>query len=97
MGTASNKVANCHIYQKYDDLNVLEPLIATMVQPQPELRPTAQEACHMFQDVMSDVQGTYLRWRLRSKTESAPERVFFDTLDLAKAGVYHLKRYMPML
>jgi len=86
-----------HLYeeeflQKYFGLEFLSPLISSMLQYQPGRRPTAEEALRMFREICSGLNSTFLRWRLRSRTESAPERVVYDTVAVAREGFYHLKR-----
>jgi len=88
-----------HLYHdeflmKYRDLSFLEPLIFSMLHPDPEARPTAGEACLLFQEICSKLSGSYLRWRLRPRTETTPESVIYDTVDIAKAGLYQLKRLL---
>lgn len=63
-----------------------------MKKQEPRQRPTAQQASAMFEDIRSHLNDSLLRWRLRSRTESAPERVVYDTVAVAREGIYHLKR-----
>lgn len=59
---------------------------------QPERRPTADSAFRMFYDIRRSLSHTQLRWRLRKKTESAPERVVYDTISAAKVGFDLVRR-----
>ncbi|CAL1712400.1 unnamed protein product [Somion occarium] len=86
-----------HVYQeefidKYSGLEFLEPLVTAMMHIQPERRPTAEDAILMLHNIISSVDTTLLRWRLRSRSESAPERVVYDTVAVAREGMYHLRR-----
>lgn len=63
-----------------------------MMHIQPERRPTAEDAILMLHNIISSVDTTLLRWRLRSRSESAPERVVYDTVAVAREGMYHLRR-----
>ncbi|KAI0077834.1 hypothetical protein K474DRAFT_1674588 [Panus rudis PR-1116 ss-1] len=85
-------VYNMEFLQKYHGLEFLEPLIASMCQQEPKIRPTADAAHLQFMKIRSSLNPSLLRWRLRSRTESAPERVVYDTVAAAKEGIYHLKR-----
>ncbi|KAF9807924.1 hypothetical protein IEO21_08019 [Rhodonia placenta] len=78
--------------QKYHGLDFLQPLIGAMTQRQPERRPAAEVALAIFEDISSRLNSSLLRWRLRSRAESQPERVLYDTVAVAREGIYHLKR-----
>lgn len=78
--------------QKYCGLEFLQPLIDQMKQCQPERRPSAEQAFLQFERIRSTLSIISLRWRLRSRGESIPERVFYDTVAVAREGIYHLKR-----
>ena len=58
----------------------------------PAQRPTADAALHIFESIYSRTDETLLRWRLRSRMESAPERVVYDTVAVAREGIYQLRR-----
>lgn len=80
------------VWQKYYGLEFLEPLVRAMTHLQPERRPTAEDAVLMFQSIRTNLDTSLLRWRLRSRSESAPERVVYDTVAVAKEGLYQLRR-----
>lgn len=63
-----------------------------MVQPEPRKRPTAEAAYHLFREIQAGLAETTLRWRLRSRKESAPERVVYDTVAAAREGIYRIRR-----
>lgn len=63
-----------------------------MIQYDPQQRPTAQSARTMFENIRATLNESTLRWRLRSRQESAPERVVYDTVAVAKEGIYRIKR-----
>lgn len=78
--------------QKCHGLDFLLPLIEIMRQQQPERRPTAEVAFAIFEDISSCLNSSLLRWRLRSRIESQSKRVLYDTVAVAREGIYHLKR-----
>ncbi|KAI0077830.1 hypothetical protein K474DRAFT_1697485 [Panus rudis PR-1116 ss-1] len=78
--------------EKYYGLEFLQPLLSSMLQEEPELRPTADAARLQFMRIRSELNPSLLRWRLRSRKESAPERIVYDTVAAAKEGIYHIKR-----
>lgn len=78
--------------QKYHGLEFLQPLTDAMRQQQPDRRPSAQEALDLFEDIRARLNSVLLRWRLRPRNESPPERVLYDSLAVAREGIYHLKR-----
>ncbi|KAI0077826.1 hypothetical protein K474DRAFT_1039953 [Panus rudis PR-1116 ss-1] len=78
--------------EKYHGLEFLQPLISSMLQEEPSLRPSAEAARLQFMKIRSTLNPSLLRWRLRSRKETAPERVMYDTVAVAKEGIYHLKR-----
>lgn len=58
----------------------------------PAERPTADAASHIFESIYGHTDDTLLRWRLRSRAESAPERVVYDTVAVAREGIYQLRK-----
>ncbi|KAK7691449.1 hypothetical protein QCA50_004848 [Cerrena zonata] len=78
--------------EKYYGLEFLGPLIDDMLQTEPEDRPTAEIAFRTFQKIQSSLTEPTLRWRLRSRKETAPERVVYDTVAAAREGIYRIKR-----
>ncbi|THH20523.1 hypothetical protein EUX98_g8567 [Antrodiella citrinella] len=86
-----------HVYeisflQVYLGLDFLQPLIFAMTDRQPERRPTAEAALRMFYDIRRSLNPSLLRWRLRKRNESVPERVVYDTVSAAKAGFNIVRR-----
>lgn len=63
-----------------------------MVHRQPDQRPTARSAYQTLQDIRAGLGETTLRWRLRSRQEGTSERVVYDTIAVAREGLYQLKR-----
>lgn len=63
-----------------------------MTAQQPNLRPTAEEAHAIFEDIRIQLHSSLLRWRLRSRIESPPERVLYDAVAVAREGIFQLKR-----
>ncbi|KAH9949301.1 kinase-like domain-containing protein [Amylocystis lapponica] len=80
--------------QKYYGLDFLQPLIDTMKDIDPTRRPTAEFALALFESIRAGLNDTLLRWRLRARTESAPERVVYDTVAVAREGLYQIKRFV---
>ncbi|KAK7691435.1 hypothetical protein QCA50_004834 [Cerrena zonata] len=78
--------------EKYYGFEFLEPLISSMTQREPQRRPTAEAACSMFRKIQADLAESTLRWRLRSRKESVPERVVYDTVAVAREGIYKIRR-----
>ena len=60
----------------------------------PAQRPSAEAAEHIFDSIYNHADESLLRWRLRSRQETAPERVMYDTVAAAREGIYQLKRLM---
>ena len=58
----------------------------------PNQRPTAQRAIALLSGIQSHLTEATLRWRLRSRKESAPERVVYDTVAVAREGIYRIKQ-----
>ncbi|KAI0077229.1 hypothetical protein K474DRAFT_1596436 [Panus rudis PR-1116 ss-1] len=88
-----------HVYQeefveKYHGLEFLEPLISSMMHPQPNRRPTPESAQQLFKDISSRINDITFRWRLRPRKETISERVVYDTVSVAREGLYQLKRFM---
>ncbi|KAH9949303.1 kinase-like domain-containing protein [Amylocystis lapponica] len=78
--------------QKYHGMDFFQPLIAAMKNIEPPLRPTAEAALAMFEEICTGLQPSLLRWRLRARTESTPERVVYDTVAVAREGFFQFKR-----
>ncbi|TFK83980.1 hypothetical protein K466DRAFT_554244 [Polyporus arcularius HHB13444] len=79
---------------KYHGLEVIQPLINMMKWKVPAQRPTAEAAERIFDSIYSRTDESMLRWRLRSREESTSERVVYDTVAVAREGIYQLKRLM---
>ena len=58
----------------------------------PDRRPPAEVALATFEGICADLNPTLLRWRLRARSESAPVRVVYDTVAVAREGLYQFKR-----
>lgn len=63
-----------------------------MTQDEPRSRPTAEAAYNTFREIQDGLTESTLRWRLRSRKESMPERVVYDTVAAAREGIYKIKR-----
>ncbi|KAK7691417.1 hypothetical protein QCA50_004816 [Cerrena zonata] len=77
--------------QKYHGLDFLNALTVPMLQHDPNHRPSAQACYAIFQGIQASLTESTLRWRLRSRQESAPERVVYDTVAVAREGIYRIK------
>ena len=78
--------------QKYHGLDLILPLINMMKWKDPAQRPDADAAHCIFHSMYNRIEDFQLRWRLRSREESASERVVYDTVAVAREGIYQLKR-----
>ncbi|KAI0657802.1 kinase-like domain-containing protein [Cubamyces menziesii] len=78
--------------QKWKNVHFLRPLIEIMKQPDPCLRPPAHELLKMFRQIRATLHDTTLRWRLVLRTEQPYERLFNDTVAVARSGLSNLKR-----
>ncbi|KAK7691431.1 hypothetical protein QCA50_004830 [Cerrena zonata] len=78
--------------EKYYGFEFLEPLIKSMTHEYPRSRPTAEAAFNTFRRIRAGLAESTLRWRLRSRNESVPERVVYDTVAVAREGIYRVKR-----
>ena len=76
----------------YYGLDFLQPLVNAMREPDSERRLDAKDAVTMLEIIRTKLTSTSLRWRLRPRTESTSERVVYDTVAVAREGLYHLKR-----
>ncbi|OSC97551.1 kinase-like protein [Trametes coccinea BRFM310] len=80
--------------QKYHGLEFLRDLIDVMKRQQPEQRPPVPELVQMFVKVRKSRNPSSLRWRLAPKSEPAYERLFNDTVAVAKNGLSQLRRFV---
>ncbi|KAL6303430.1 hypothetical protein BKA93DRAFT_818091 [Sparassis latifolia] len=65
-----------------------------MTDRQPGRRPTAEVAFAMLEGVRHNLDGPLLRWRLRRKDETTHERVVYDTVAVAREGIYRLRHFV---
>ena len=65
-----------------------------MKEPDPAKRPSAEAALAKFQEVQAGVTGVTLRWRLRPRMESTPERVVYDAMAVVREGYHQIKRFV---
>ncbi|KAL6303405.1 hypothetical protein BKA93DRAFT_341682 [Sparassis latifolia] len=80
--------------QTYLGLDFLEPLVQAMTAHQPDRRPTAEVAFAMLEGIRHNLDGPLLRWRLRRKDETTHERVVYDTVAVAREGIYRLRHFV---
>ncbi|KAH9888346.1 kinase-like domain-containing protein [Cubamyces lactineus] len=78
--------------QKWKNVHFLRPLIEMMKQSDPDLRPPAHELLKMLTQLRATLHDTTLRWRLVLRTEQPYERLFNDTVAVARSGLNNLKR-----
>ncbi|GBE85436.1 hypothetical protein SCP_0706230 [Sparassis crispa] len=76
---------------KYHGFEFLEPLIKAMTARDPAHRPEAEVALKIYYDIRRGLNPPLLRWRLRPRDESAPERIIYDSVAVAREGIYRLK------
>ncbi|KAL6300716.1 hypothetical protein BKA93DRAFT_508267 [Sparassis latifolia] len=77
--------------QKYHSLDFLEPLVKAMTARDPAHRPDAEVALSIYHDIRRGLDPSLLRWRLRPRDESAPERILYDSVAVAREGIYRLR------
>ncbi|GBE85432.1 hypothetical protein SCP_0706190 [Sparassis crispa] len=77
--------------QKYYGLEFLGPLVKAMTARDPAHRPDAEVALSIYHDIRRGLDPSLLRWRLRPRDESAPERILYDSVAVAREGIYRLK------
>ncbi|KAI0351967.1 hypothetical protein OH77DRAFT_1506233 [Trametes cingulata] len=80
--------------QRYHRLQFLRPLIDSMKQREPELRPTADQLVESFANTCKTLDTARFRWRLAPKSEPAYERLFNDTVAAAKDSLSQLRRFV---
>ncbi|KAH9946933.1 kinase-like domain-containing protein [Amylocystis lapponica] len=80
------------LLEKYRGLEFLEPLVRVMTAQDPAKRPTAEAAFSLFEDIKGQLNIFFLRWRLRPRNETIPERIVYDTLSAAREGIHQLGR-----
>lgn len=82
----------------YEGLDFLRPLIDAMVHEEPAYRPTSTRALEHFDSIVAeaDFSPSSLRWRLASRSESTPVRIFWDTVAMVKEGVLQVRRLVGL-
>ncbi|OSC97558.1 hypothetical protein PYCCODRAFT_1376921 [Trametes coccinea BRFM310] len=80
--------------QRYHGLEFLRDLVDVMKRQRPEQRPPVAEIVQMFDKVRKSRNPSSLRWRLAPKSEPAYERLFNDTVAVAKNGLSQLRRFV---
>ncbi|GBE85429.1 predicted protein [Sparassis crispa] len=76
---------------KYYGLEFLDPLVKAMTARDPAHRPDAEVALSIYHDIRRGLNPPLLRWRLRPRDESAPERILYDSVAVAREGIYRLR------
>ncbi|KAI1790366.1 kinase-like domain-containing protein [Ganoderma leucocontextum] len=79
-------------FEVYYGLDFLQPLVDAMQRTDPTARVSARDAMTMFSSIRTRLNNPLVRWRLRRRTETTSERVVYDTVAVAREGLYHLKR-----
>ncbi|KAH9886277.1 kinase-like domain-containing protein [Cubamyces lactineus] len=80
------------IAQHFDNVKFLLPLIELIKQHDPDLRPPPDELVKMFKQMRALLQESDLRRRLVPTSEPAYERLFNDTVAVAREGFNNLRR-----
>ncbi|KAI0669474.1 kinase-like domain-containing protein [Trametes maxima] len=80
--------------KRYHGLERLRPLIDSMKQLDPSLRPTPDELVTMFKETRTAFTAATLRWRLGSKSEPIYERLFNDTVAITRDGLNRIGRFV---
>ncbi|KAI9059873.1 kinase-like protein [Trametes sanguinea] len=80
--------------QKYHRLEFLQTIINSMKQRQPATRPTASQLVSAFRETRRSLDPSDFRWRLAPKSEPAYERLFNDTVAVAKNSISQLRRFV---
>ncbi|EIW54102.1 uncharacterized protein TRAVEDRAFT_173401 [Trametes versicolor FP-101664 SS1] len=80
--------------QKYHGLDFLRPLIDSMKQRRPQSRPATGELVERYRNMRGALNPSGFRWRLGSKTAPVYERLFNDTVAVAKDSLSQLRRFV---
>ncbi|KAI0629610.1 kinase-like domain-containing protein [Trametes polyzona] len=80
--------------KKYTNTEFLHPLIESMTQTKPELRPTAHQVFREWEGIRTTLNDSLFRWRLVPRNEPPLDRVVNDTVAVAWEGVYRLKKFV---
>ncbi|TFY77018.1 hypothetical protein EWM64_g6995 [Hericium alpestre] len=80
------------ILEKYHGVDFLWPLVTAMTKEKPNSRPNAQFALTFFTVLLENNVVRNMRWRIRPRDESIPERVVYDTVAMARETLHQLKR-----
>jgi hypothetical protein len=80
------------VAQEYNGLEFIEPLILDMVQEDPSLRPTMEQAVSRLETICQGLGSWKLRSRLTAKKESFLQSVFKNITHLPRRFQYILRR-----
>ncbi|OSC97553.1 kinase-like protein [Trametes coccinea BRFM310] len=80
--------------QTYRYTEFLRPIINSMKQREPGLRPTANALVDAFEGIRETVNPADLRWRLAPKSEPVYERIFNDTVAVTRNSLSQLRRFV---
>ncbi|KAI0828178.1 kinase-like protein [Trametes gibbosa] len=78
--------------QRFNSMEFLLRLIEPMTRRQPETRPTAEQVLVEWQSTRAELNESLFRWRLGPKSEPAIERMFNDTVAVAREGIFRLRK-----
>ncbi|KAI0351973.1 kinase-like protein [Trametes cingulata] len=78
--------------QRYNNVPFLRALVEMMRQQDPHVRPSAAELVTMYNQMRALLQESALRRRLVLSSEHTYERLFNDTVAVAREGISNLKR-----
>ncbi|CAA7259338.1 unnamed protein product [Cyclocybe aegerita] len=80
-------------HQKYVGLEFMGDLVSYMRVEKPSKRPTAQMVLEFWLQIQEGLDPRHARWRLRTPTESIPERVVLDAVSVARTGIHEISKY----
>ncbi|KAH9921526.1 kinase-like domain-containing protein [Epithele typhae] len=70
------------LHYKYRNVDMIEPLMASMIHPNPRRRPTAKQALERFEKIQKECSFLRRVWRAEIRTESVVARVVLDSRSL---------------
>jgi hypothetical protein len=84
------------VVQEYNGLEFIEPLVLEMVQENPSLRPTMEQAVSRLEIICQGLGSWKLRSRLTAKKEGLLQSVFKNIAHWSRRFQYILRR-LPAL
>jgi len=86
-----------YLYNKFFNIEFVQPLIATMTRKNPNSRPSAVEALAQWRQISGNLSGIRKKWRLKSRDSAISTQMIGDVASLLSIPGYLSRRLVSWI